>query len=193
MADRSLAVSLSGDWSGLAILKEFMMSREASYRVRVTKDHLVFSAAHFITFNGNICERLHGHNWRVAVEVSGPLDENRYVFDFIALRDATQKIVDELDHRMLLPTRHQTIRVTSGEKEVEVRFEQKRWIFPAEDCFLLPVVNTTAEEIAFWMASRLQKDMIEQTEHHLESLRVEIEENFGQWAICEIPVGSPND
>ena len=57
------------------------------YRVRVTKDHLVFSAAHFITFNGNICERLHGHNWRVAVEVAGPLDENSYVFDFIALRD----------------------------------------------------------------------------------------------------------
>ena len=68
------------------------------YRVRVTKDHLVFSAAHFITFNGNICERLHGHNWRVAVEVTGGLDENGYVFDFIALRDATQNLVAELDH-----------------------------------------------------------------------------------------------
>ncbi|MGH7129220.1 MAG: 6-carboxytetrahydropterin synthase, partial [Planctomycetaceae bacterium] len=39
-----------------------------TYRVRVTKDHLVFSAAHFITFAGNVCERLHGHNWRTAVE-----------------------------------------------------------------------------------------------------------------------------
>lgn len=41
---------------------EAIMS-DAQFRVRVTKDHLVFSAAHFITFNGNICERLHGHNW----------------------------------------------------------------------------------------------------------------------------------
>ncbi|MEZ5948126.1 MAG: 6-carboxytetrahydropterin synthase [Planctomycetaceae bacterium] len=40
------------------------MNEAPSYRVRVTKDHLVFSAAHFITFNGTICERLHGHNWR---------------------------------------------------------------------------------------------------------------------------------
>ena len=32
------------------------------YRVRVTKDHVVFSAAHFITFVDNVCERLHGHN-----------------------------------------------------------------------------------------------------------------------------------
>ena len=84
------------------------MSNE-SWRVRVTKDHLVFSAAHFITFNGNICERLHGHNWRVAVELAGPLDENSYVFDFIALRDALQAIVLELDHRVLLPTEHPAI------------------------------------------------------------------------------------
>jgi 6-pyruvoyl-tetrahydropterin synthase len=68
--------------------------------VRVTKDHLVFSAAHFITFNGNVCERLHGHNWRTAVEVAGPLDENNYVFDFIALRDALAAIVGELDHNV---------------------------------------------------------------------------------------------
>src|ERR1700742_255591 len=94
------------------------------YRVRVTKDHLVFSAAHFITFNGNICERLHGHNWRVAVEVSGPLDENQYVFDFIALRDTLQTIVLELDHHMLLPTQHPAIRVLAGDSEVEVRFEE---------------------------------------------------------------------
>ena len=69
------------------------------FRVRVTKDHLVFSAGHFITIEtpgGQICERLHGHNWRVAVEVAGPLDRNHYVFDFIALRDNLQKIVDGL-------------------------------------------------------------------------------------------------
>jgi hypothetical protein len=48
------------------------------YHVRVAKDTLVFSAAHFITFAGNVCERLHGHNYRVAAEVAGPLDENHY-------------------------------------------------------------------------------------------------------------------
>src|SRR6187402_2975203 len=102
-----------------------MSSRPESYRVRVTKDHLVFSAAHFITFNGNICERLHGHNWRVAVEVAGPLDENSYVFDFIALRDATQKFVSELDHRMLLPTQHPAIHVQADAREVTATFEAR--------------------------------------------------------------------
>ncbi len=156
---------------------------DPKFRVRVTKDHLVFSAAHFITFNGNICERLHGHNWRTAVELSGPLDENRYVFDFIALRDAMQKIVNELDHHVLLPTKHAQIRVQSDEREVTATFESRRWVFPREDCVLLPVENTTAEEIAAWIGGRLQNVVRGQ---NIETIQVEVEENFGQWAICNL-------
>lgn len=155
------------------------------YRVHLTKDNLVFSAAHFITFNGNVCERLHGHNWRVAVEVEGPLDENGYVFDFIALRDKTQQIVVELDHRMLLPTKHPAIHVASDDREVTARFEERRWVFPKEECVLLPVANTTAELIASWMGQRLRGELKSIRGHHVEILRVDIEENFGQWARWE--------
>jgi len=41
------------------------------YTIRVTKDYLVFCAGHFITYEGDQCERLHGHNYRAAVEVVG--------------------------------------------------------------------------------------------------------------------------
>ena len=160
------------------------------YRVRVTKDHLVFSAAHFITFNGNVCERLHGHNWRTAVEVSGPLDENEYVFDFIALRDALQGVVNELDHHVLLPTAHPLIHLRESEREVEATFEDRRWVFPKEDCVLLPVPNTTAEAIARWIGQRLLETLANGPPHRLDTLQVEVEENFGQWAIYRL---SPND
>ena len=86
-----------------------------SYRVDLEKMQLVFSAAHFITFNGNVCERLHGHNYRVRVSVPGPLDENHYVIDFIALRDELQAIVNELDHHVLLPTDHSMIKVVADD------------------------------------------------------------------------------
>ncbi len=158
------------------------MSQE-TYAVRVTKDQLVFSAAHFVTYNGNICERLHGHNFRVAVEVVGPLDENRYVFDFIALRDAVHAIVLQLDHRMLLPLHHSQIRVTETESEVEARFESRRWVFPREDCILLPIENTTVEQIACWIVGQLEHTLLSQKPHQLTQLQVEVEENFGQWGI----------
>ena len=158
------------------------------FRVRLTKDQLVFSAAHFITFNGNICERLHGHNWRVAAEVEGGLDENGYVFDFIALRDTLQKVVLELDHRMLLPTQHPRIHVTADDIEVTARFEQRRWVFPREDCVLLPVMNTTAELIAQWIGERLVAVIRQQSGHTIDTVRIDIEENFGQWAQCTLPL-----
>ncbi|MBA4029516.1 MAG: 6-pyruvoyl tetrahydrobiopterin synthase [Planctomyces sp.] len=158
------------------------------FRVRVTKDHLVFSAAHFITFNGNICERLHGHNWRVAVEITGPLDENSYVFDFIALRDATQRLVHELDHKVLLPLQHPTIKVEVGSKEVEAKFEDRRWVFPLEDCALLPIANTTAELLAEWFAKHLCEVVRAWPGQQVKFVQAEVEENFGQWGICKVEV-----
>lgn len=158
------------------------------FRVRVTKDHLVFSAGHFITIDlpsGQICERLHGHNWRVAVEVSGPLDRNQYVFDFIALRDHLQKIVDRLDHRMLLATEHPDIRVDSGPRETEVRYQDRRWVFPSDECVLLPIEQTTAELIARWIGQTLDHDLLQAGWPRIPCLRLEVEENFGQWAIWE--------
>lgn len=163
------------------------MSSE-QFRVRVTKDHLVFSAGHFITIEtpgGEICERLHGHNWRVAVEVAGPLDRNQYVFDFIALRDTLQKVVDRLDHRMLLPTKHLSIHVSAGPQETEVRYKDRRWVFPSVECVLLPIEQTTAELIARWIGTTLDRELAAQGWPRLTTLQIEVEENFGQWAIWE--------
>jgi 6-pyruvoyltetrahydropterin/6-carboxytetrahydropterin synthase len=156
------------------------------YHIRITKDYLVFSAAHFITFAGNICERLHGHNYRVAAELFGPLDENHYVVDFIAVRDALKRIVDELDHHMLLPTMHPAIRVTSDERSVEATFEDRRWVFPREDCILLEVPNTTAELLARHIGKRLLVDLQQRNGYRPERLVVEVDECNGQVGICEL-------
>ena len=158
----------------------------ANYHVRISKDYLVFSAAHFITLGGNICERLHGHNYRVAAEWFGPLDDNQYVVDFIALRDALRAIVGELDHYVLLPTEHPAIRVRADETSVEATFAERRWLFPRGDCKLLPVANTTAELLARYIGQRLMDDMAAAKGVRPERLRIEVDECFGQSAICEL-------
>jgi 6-pyruvoyltetrahydropterin/6-carboxytetrahydropterin synthase len=152
------------------------------YHVRVTKDYLVFSAAHFITYGGNVCERLHGHNYRVAAEVYGPLDENHYVVDFIVLRDALREITAELDHHMLLPTEHPLIRVCAGDESVEVTFEDRRWVFPRGDCILLPVANTTTELLARHIGQRLLQALTAAAQGPPTRIRIELDECFGQLA-----------
>ncbi len=163
------------------------------YRVRLEKEQHVFSAAHFITFNGNVCERLHGHNYRVAVEVDGPLDENQYVIDFIALRDRLKAITDELDHRVLLPSGHPLIRVTAGDKEVEAVFtpDGRRWVFPRGDCGLLPVSNTTAELLAQYIGERLLEAIQRQIGAKPARLQIAVDENHGQWGVWDAPL-APN-
>jgi 6-pyruvoyltetrahydropterin/6-carboxytetrahydropterin synthase len=152
----------------------------------MTKDYLVFSAGHFITYDGDVCERLHGHNYRVAAEVHGPLDENHYVVDFIGLRDTLWAIVDELDHHMLLPTAHPLIRVVADDREVEATFRDRRWIFPRGDCVLLPVANTTSELLARHIAERLAGDLEKRTGKRPEKIKVELDECFGNVAVCEL-------
>jgi 6-pyruvoyltetrahydropterin/6-carboxytetrahydropterin synthase len=155
------------------------------YAVKITKEEIVFSAAHFITFNGNICERLHGHNYRVAAEVVGPLDENQYVFDFIALRDTLKTITSQLDHHVLLPTKHAAIRVTENDREVEAKFEDRRWVFPKEDCILLPVENTTAELLANYIGQQLLHRLTAENKPLPKTLRISVDECQNQWATCE--------
>jgi len=157
------------------------MAWQESYWVELTKDHLVFSAAHFITFNGDCCERLHGHNYRVCARVENRLDENSYVIDFIALRDELQQLVQAWDHRVLLPTKHRQILVMREGDEVVARFQARRWVFPQEDCILLPVANTTTELLARELGIRLVKHLTARQIPCPNKVEIGVDENFGQW------------
>ena len=63
-----------------------------------------FEAAHRLPNvpDGHKCARLHGHSFRVAVHVDGPLREpEAWVMDFGDLKAAWQPLHDALDHRYL--------------------------------------------------------------------------------------------
>ncbi len=66
----------------------------------VIRDH--FSAAHQLRdFNG-ICENLHGHNWKVEVQViSEKLNTIGIVVDFSIVEKYTKEVIDIFDHQVL--------------------------------------------------------------------------------------------
>ena len=154
----------------------------STYRVRLTKDYLVFCAAHFVTFHGDICEPLHGHNYRVTAEVEGELDRDYFVVDFVASLEILKGLVLELDHRVLLPTQHALIHVSESESSVEAVFRDKRWVFPRTDCVLLPVENTSAELLARFLAERFRAALAAQLQCHPTRLSIEVDECAGQSA-----------
>ena len=63
-----------------------------------------FEAAHRLPHvpEGHQCARLHGHSFKVAVHVRGPLDPTLgWVMDFADLKAAWRPLHDALDHRYL--------------------------------------------------------------------------------------------
>jgi 6-pyruvoyltetrahydropterin/6-carboxytetrahydropterin synthase len=61
-----------------------------------------FSAAHQLRNYEGACERLHGHNWKVEVFVTGPvLKDDGLLMDFKEIKRTTQKVLERFDHRLL--------------------------------------------------------------------------------------------
>jgi 6-pyruvoyltetrahydropterin/6-carboxytetrahydropterin synthase len=154
-----------------------------TFHVRIAKAEHVFSAAHFITFD-EACERLHGHNYHVAAEVYGTLDDNRLVVDFLLVREKLRGIVAYLDHYVLLPTQHSQIRVEDNGREVTATWNDRRWIFPNGDCRLLPMANTTAEMLAAYIGHEL-REALKSSGIAFDGLRIEVDECDGQIAVWQ--------
>ena len=162
------------------------MEPRRQFKVTVTKEDLVFAAAHFITLPGHRCETLHGHNYRAGVEVEGDLEpDGWYVLDFTVLKRVLRGLTAELDHRVLLPTDNPKLAVTATDDRVTVAFDGAvRYVFPREDCVLLPIPNTTVEMLAQYLAGRVRDELGRAGVHHVAALALEVEENFGQSATC---------
>jgi 6-pyruvoyltetrahydropterin/6-carboxytetrahydropterin synthase len=61
-----------------------------------------FSSAHNLRGYKGKCEELHGHNWKVGLEVgSDTLDKAGMVLDFKYLKSKLNNILEKLDHKYL--------------------------------------------------------------------------------------------
>ncbi len=164
------------------------MQHRGEYKVSVTKDYLVFASAHFITFSGHRCETLHGHNYRVGVVVEGKLQpDSWYVFDFGVLKRIMRKLCDDIDHKVLLPTENPHLQIAERDDSVTVAYQNTpRYVFPKRDCALLPLPNTTVEMLAELLTTQLQAALATEGASGVTAIEMEVEENFGQSAICRV-------
>ncbi len=71
----------------------------ATYTMKIVTE---FAAAHLLRGYDGPCARLHGHNWKVEVEVrASALDDIGMGIDFKVIKQHTRQLVEQLDHRNL--------------------------------------------------------------------------------------------
>jgi 6-pyruvoyltetrahydropterin/6-carboxytetrahydropterin synthase len=120
--------------------------------------------------------------------VEGPLGEHHLVLDFETLDAVLRTITRELDHKVLLPLESRELSIEQTKESVTVSFRERRWVFPREECVLLPVPGTTAELLARWVSRRLREDIETRWRSRLlpgTAIRVEVREAPGQSAFHE--------
>lgn len=157
---------------------------ETRFAVTVEPGQLHFNAAHFITFN-DTCENLHGHNFHARVEAVGANNPDGYVLDFVELTKLAEGICQFLNDKVLLPGRSEVVNLERDGDVVHVASYGRRFVLPADNCAVLPVSNTTAELLAWYIGDRLLAEMRKDGGlDNVEYLQVAVEEADRQWGIC---------
>ncbi len=161
-----------------------MQNRSQTFAVSVHPGELHFNAAHFITFDSS-CENLHGHNFHVRIQAWGDNNDDAFVIDFVQLNRLAAGICLELHDRILLPGKSEEVSIREADGQIEVASYDKRFSLPAGNCLILPIANTTAEMLAWYLMESLLPILEAHAAlTHVESLEVAVEEADHQWGIC---------
>ncbi len=148
------------------------------YTLRLGKEDFKFAAAHFTLFPDGRAERLHGHNYRVRVELAGDeLGEAGLLFDLAAAKLAIRAACEGLDERTLLPTASERVALGREGDHLEVRFDDRDYRFPLEDVVLLPLENISIELLARYLWDSLAPSFVGSP---VTRLALEVAESAGQ-------------
>ncbi len=127
------------------------------WSIRLEKEHHKFSAAHFLIFPDGSAERLHGHNYRVYVEVEARLSRHGLVIDFQHIKPLVRELLLELDEHWIVPGEHPVLRwERRADGVVEVRYRERYYAAPAADVLVLPINNTSAENFSAYLGRELR-------------------------------------
>lgn len=152
------------------------------WSISVDKEYLKFSCAHFLIFPDGSQERLHGHNYRVYLDLGATLDRHGLVLDFLQVKPLLRAICDQLDEHWLIPGEHPELHCQDGPHDtLQVRYRDSHYAAPRGDCIVLPINNTSAENLSAWIGRRLLGELRQAfPELMVASMRVAVEETPGQ-------------
>ena len=148
------------------------------------KQNIRFSSAHLLPGHKR-CGVLHGHTYAIHTWIMGKQNDQGYVIDFAVLKSHLRSIAESLDHKILIPKNDE--HVTMNTSEVKIKIESKIYLFPRDDCVVLPLSSITAEHLAAYILESVLKKL--DLPGNVQEIAVEIEEGFGQKARVQRTVG----
>jgi 6-pyruvoyltetrahydropterin/6-carboxytetrahydropterin synthase len=156
------------------------------HRIVIAREQYKFSCAHMTVFPDGTKERLHGHNYTIAVAVDVDTVALAAMIPFTPIKQALADLCAAYKERVLLAEHNPHFTVLRDDRELEFTLCGDRYVLPRGDALLLPVDNISVEALAQHIASLLQTKLTVLAAPQVRALEVTVEESPGQGASCTL-------
>lgn len=161
------------------------MSEASRHRITIARDQYKFSCAHMTVFPDGTKERLHGHNYTIAVALDVARVELASMVPFAAIKACLADLCAAWKEHVLIAARNPHLAILRDDTELELTLCGQRYAMPREDALLLPIDNVSVEALAAHVAALL-RERIAVLSPHVRTLEVTVEEVPGQGASCAV-------
>lgn len=127
---------------------------------------------HRLPFHSGKCINIHGHTYKMRVEIEGDLDSNGMVMDYYDVSSVISPLVDELDHSFIVKDNDSEV------IEFLNKLNSKKVVVPFE---------TTAENITLYMLQKIKEKI---TSDRIKKIKVRVYETEKTYAEDEIVLKS---
>lgn len=157
------------------------------HRIVIAREQYKFSCAHMTVFPDGTKERLHGHNYTVAVAIDVDSVALADMIPFTPIKQALGELCAAFKERVLLAQHNPHFEIVRDDgKEFELRLCGERYVLPRGDVLLVPVDNISVEQLAAHVASVLRAKLSVLDAPHVQALEVTVEESPGQGASARL-------
>lgn len=133
-------------------------------------------------------ERLHGHNYTVAVAIELDRVDLAAMIPFAPVKAALGELCQAWKERVLLAADNPHFTIVRDDDELEFKLCGARYVLPKSDALLLPIDNISVEALAAHVATLLRDRIAVLNAPFARSIEVTIEESPGQGASCRLPL-----
>ena len=127
------------------------------HRLVIAREQYKFSCAHMTVFPDGTKERLHGHNYTVAVALEVDRIDLPAMMPFAPVKAALAELCAAWKERVLIAAKNPHLEIVRDDDELELEFRLcgERYVMPRGDVLLLPIDNISVEALAAHVAELL--------------------------------------
>lgn len=150
--------------------------------LELAKEYFHFSAAHFTIFSGSNRERLHGHNFRAAVNICAEVEDSGLCFDYAEIKQLLKSECEALDEYTLIAGLSKHLSISSNDTHYIIGFDQDTLHIPLADVIVLPVRNVSIEELSHYLLQKVIDSHLLETSTGIKSVEIKVSSGPNQWA-----------